>query len=80
MIFLTDSEMHVINNKLTIIIGNIDIGDRKGTLKHNVVKASEELQKIFGEILERNFKIKKLLYPKMGLYESKGIRKESEGQ
>jgi len=64
MIFVTDDEMHTINNKLTVIIGNIDIGDRKGVLKDNVIKASKELQEIFGKLLIRNLKVQKLLYPK----------------
>lgn len=61
MIFVTEDEMHTINNKLTIIIGNIDIGYRKGSLKDNVIKASKELQEILGMISHRNLKIKALL-------------------
>jgi len=74
MVVLTEKEMHLINNKLTIIIGNIDIGDRKGTLKECVVKASEELQKIIGDILHRNTKIQKLLNLDMEKDESERIR------
>jgi hypothetical protein len=70
MIFVTDDEMHTINNKLTVIIGNIDIRDRKGVLKDNVVKASAELKKIIGAIFHRNLKIRALLEPKKEINES----------
>ena len=66
MVLLTNEEMHVINNKLTIIIGNIDINDiadGKGTLKNSVVKASKDLKKIIVEILNRNIQIQNLLKP-----------------
>ena len=61
MVIITDEEMHRINNKLAIIVGNIDIGERKGSFQANVLKASKELQETFGEILERNLEIRKLL-------------------
>jgi len=70
MIFITDKEMHGINNKLAIIIGNIDIGYIKGSLKDNVIKASKELQEILGVISHRNLKIKALLDPNMDKDES----------
>lgn len=59
MVIVTEKDMHKINNKLAVIIGNIDIGERKGTLKESVVKASEELQQIIGGILDRNKEVMK---------------------
>ena len=74
MVLITDKEMHVINNKLAIIIGNIDIGKRKKSLNSTVIDAGEDLHDIVGNVLDRHHKIQKILDPDKENYESERIR------
>ena len=74
MVLITDREMHVINNKLAIIIGNIDIGQRKKILNNTVIDAGGVLHDVVGKVLDRHHKIQNILDPDKENCESERIR------
>lgn len=61
MVIITNEEMHRINNNLAVIVGNVEMGEKRSEFQENVLKASKELQETVNRVLIRNTEIKKLL-------------------